>query len=620
MKHQRDICQHHQNHLKAYRPNNKIHRSFHEVSLTFKKGVNILIGENNSGKTAVIDALRISLGYGKAENNIYVQETDLHINPENPLEKNKEIQFDLIFEMDDNPKEKECFYDFISQDPQNANKQTIQFHLKFTLEESGKKHFFKRTIWGGDNIGQMIPYEALQEIFFTYLSPLRDAVSGLKPYSYDNKTAQLFNQLTKYKKEENEEEIKLDEKKKKELANKLYNVFESSDNDWKYILKAGKDKVNDHLAGTGINNKYPNIEMNYVGRKYSDVVRGIELKRPVFNPEKLAGEEQKYFELFQNGLGENNLIFASVILGDLINRCEDQELEIYNALLVEEPEAHLHPQYQNTFFEYLNTLQERGLQIFITSHSPTITAKSNTDNITILQKQKYKIAPFSFLHLTNDEFSTENKKHLRKFLDTTKSQMFFASGTILVEGIAEAILIPILSKKFLEPDKFDLEKEGVEIVNLGGVAFEHFAKLYNNDDENKRLLSRCSIITDSDPKYDKPISDRAKKSKELLKNNLFVSLAPNTLEYDLFNTSVKNKMIMQEVYRKMHPSTDDIKGDFNAEVLMQKLLSNKDKADFALELYDRLLNEVSFGVPKYIQDAIKFVVNKKKEDVQQPII
>src|SRR5664280_3502568 len=160
----------------------------------------------------------------------------------------------------------------------------------------------------------MIPYEALQEIFFTYLSPLRDAVSGLKPYSYDNKTAQLFNQLTKKKKEENEEEIKLDEKKKKELANKLYNVFESSDNDWKYILKAGKDKVNDHLAGTGINNKYPNIEMNYVGRKYSDVVRGIELKRPVFNPEKLAGEEQKYFELFQNGLGENNLIFASVIL------------------------------------------------------------------------------------------------------------------------------------------------------------------------------------------------------------------------------------------------------------------------------------------------------------------
>jgi hypothetical protein len=44
-----------------------------------------------------------------------------------------------------------------------------------------------------------------------------------------------------------------------------------------------------------------------------------------------------------------------------MNRCEDAELEIYNALLLEEPEAHLHPQYQNTFFEYLSTLTDRGL-------------------------------------------------------------------------------------------------------------------------------------------------------------------------------------------------------------------------------------------------------------------
>lgn len=70
--------------------------------------------------------------------------------------------------------------------------------------------------------------------------------------------------------------------------------------------------------------------MRYVGREFSDVVRGIELKCPVYKTVE-AGQEQKYFTLSQNGLGENNLIFTSVVLGDLINRCEDHALEIYNA-------------------------------------------------------------------------------------------------------------------------------------------------------------------------------------------------------------------------------------------------------------------------------------------------
>lgn len=347
--------------------------------------------------------------------------------------------------------------------------------------------------------------------------------------------------------------------------------------------------------------------MNYVGRKFSDVVRGIEIRRPIYT-EPVEPRLQKYFEIYQNGLGENNLIFSSVVLGDLMNRCEDSELEIYNALLLEEPEAHLHPQYQNTFFEYLSTLTNRGLQIFITSHSPTITAKSDIDNVKVLQRQGSSVKAFCFNILSETDYTNSNRKYLRKFLDTTKSQMFFANGTILVEGIAEAILLPILSRKFLKPRKIDLEKNGVEIVNIGGVAFEHFAKLYNHDDENKRLFSKCAIITDSDPTADKAMSDRAVIAQGLKKNHLEVTLATNTFEHDLFETSDINRSIMRTVYRSMHPNTQDLQGDFNVEVLMQKLKSNKDKAEFALQLNDRLMREDSFDVPPYIKAAIEFVV------------
>jgi len=601
-------------------------RAFEFIELNFNEGLNVIIGENNSGKSALIDALRICLGHGKSDNGIYIQETDLYLDPNNPEHKSNEIQFDLIFEFGKEPIEKECFYDFISQDPETDH-QTAQLHLKYKLEKTAKRKFFKRSVWGGDNEGQQIPYEALQEIFFTYLSPLRDAVSSLKPYSYDNKTSQLFNQLTTYNIPGKEEPEKLNDKKKDTLGSELYSVFTNDESHWKFILHAGREKVNDHLTGTGINNKFPQIEMSYVGRKYSDVVRGIELRRPIYLPEKLRGYDQKYFELVQNGLGENNLIYASVVLGDLINRCDDNDLEIYNALLVEEPEAHLHPQYQNTFFEYLNKLQTKGLQIFVTSHSPTITAKSDLKKITVLQKQDNKIAPFSFSNLTNDDFSDANFNHLRKFLDTTKSQMLFANGVVLIEGIAEAILIPLLSQRFMKPS-VNLEKEGIELVNLGGVAFEHFGKLYNNDADDKRLLSKCSIITDSDPIEAKPAngnkpaieakpkSDRAKKAEELTKNNLFVSLAPHTLEYDLFNESGKNKTIMRAVYREMHPGTLDLAGDFEAETLMKKLQSNQDKADFALDLFEKLKDTPKdcFDVPLYIQKAIEFICPQKKED------
>ena len=159
-------------------------------------------------------------------------------------------------------------------------------------------------------------------------------------------------------------------------------------------------------------------------------------------------------------------------------------------------------------------------------------------------------------------------------------------------------------------EKIDLCKSGIELVNIGGVAFNHFGLLFNNDDEEKRLLSKCAIITDSDPQNG-DISDRAQKAKNIEKHNLKVCLAPHTFEHDLFEQSERNKTIMRKVYRNMHTQTDDLKGEFNVSTLMEKLKSNKDKAEFALQLYDRLEKEKAFDVPDYIKEAILFVAPTK---------
>jgi len=327
----------------------------------------------------------------------------------------------------------------------------------------------------------------------------------------------------------------------------------------------------------------------------------------------------------------------------------------YQALLIEEPEAHLHPQKQNTFFKYLNTFDQKGIQLFITSHSPTITAKAKLDCLIILQKQMNKISAFT---VANSKLNSANIRYLEKFLDVTKSQLFFSNGTILVEGISEALMLPAFARKMsldYEKDhpnqywKYDLDKNGIEIVNVGGVAFDHFAKLYNSENAEKRLGAKCSLISDDDrglinrksfingeineEKSDQifkalkklgaidklnriqkidvdelvgfdterveikrilkekiiEFSDRAKNALELKteNGNLNVQLAERTFEYELLTADRYNTRLMKSIYSKMHPLTTFL--NFTASI-----------EDQATEILEKL---------KYNKDKADFAMN-----------
>ena len=65
---------------------------------------------------------------------------------------------------------------------------------------------------------------------------------------------------------------------------------------------------------------------------------------------------------------------------------------------------------------------------------------------------------------------------MQKYLDVTKSQMFFAKGIIFIEGISEAILLPEIAKIL---DR-QLEKYAVELVNVDSVVFGPFVNLFSS--------------------------------------------------------------------------------------------------------------------------------------------
>ncbi|MEQ6123992.1 AAA family ATPase [Pseudotenacibaculum sp. MALMAid0570] len=657
-------------------------RGIKELKLNFNDNVNIIIGENNAGKSTIIDALRICLSIGKQWKDVGIKnDEDFHINVyelNSPLEP---IEFGLVFKIEA-PQDREYFQSLLWQNPDDPDDINLQIQARYSLETNPKGNQVLRwDIWGGQNPGQRIKPEEAQLLFYSYLEPLRNAELELKPYSKGNKVTSLFKEMTKYNKRNEQgedEEVELNIDKKNQLASTLQSVIQ--DRDWTGLVKTGESFVNEHLEKADIRKKESRIHLKLLEYKYNNIVKGVLTRKPVYQ-EELLGEDftqQKYFDISQNGLGENNLILASSVLGDLKNRRLEQ-IEHYYALLIEEPEAHLHPQRQNSFFNYLSSLKDLGVQIFITSHSPTITAKSDLDNLLVLQSQDSLISGFT---IKNSELDINNKSYLRKFLDVTKSQLFFSNGTILVEGISEALLLPVFAE--IMGEEFNLDKNGIELININGVAFEPFAKLYNSKDFNKRLSAFCSIITDNDkgliaPKHflseelnidsvnaklifnklkeigivdannriinfdnnldliiesyeDKSvfikgvlnemhdkISDRASKAKKLEEAHLKVVLAENTFEYELMVSNTANAKIMLDVYKRMHPRTifvaDDESLENKALDLLEKLKSNKDKSEFAqqlaVELEKTIVLRKIFVVPDYIQDSIRWVINRE---------
>jgi len=195
--------------------------------------------------------------------------------------------------------------------------------------------------------------------------------------------------------------------------------------------------------------------------------------------------------LAHNGLGYNNLINIYM----LIKLTEIRRGKDFRILCLEEPEAHLHPAMQYKLFKFLKTLDETdklNQQIFVTTHSSNISAVAGIDNMYMLDYPRDETIPDCRQQSLEAHFTNklEAKKHLTKFLDVTRSDMLFADKVILVEGIAERLLLPL----FMEKCGCAFEDGHISIVEIGGKHFNYFVELFNYNAVAKKVL----CITDRD--------------------------------------------------------------------------------------------------------------------------
>ena len=167
--------------------------------------------------------------------------------------------------------------------------------------------------------------------------------------------------------------------------------------------------------------------------------------------------------------------------------------------MIEEWEAHLHPQAQLHLISYLqNEYSKNNVQIIISTHSPILAYKINLKNLILIKNG-------CGYDLTEGETALYKGDYLflQRFLDATKSNLFFAKGIIMVEGNAENILIPVIADVLGYP----LEKNGISIVNVGSTAFLRYSRIMVRSDESPIGIP-VSIIRKKYGKTVQPVSDQ----------------------------------------------------------------------------------------------------------------
>lgn len=558
------------------------------LDLNFTKSLNVIIGENDSGKTAIIDAIKLVLKTHSWEY-IRVDEKDFY---------KDSIRFRIELTFDDlAPNEAKNFTEWLSWNGEGTEAKPF-LKLNYDAKRQIDKILPTDVRAGVDEDGYLLTAEAKEYLKASYLKPLRDAEHELVAKRNSRLSQILLGDEAFKGKEKDNDLVKIFSG----LTEELENYFKGIDNAGQPKATEGKqikDKIDNYIKSFYSKNNESEFESTSTDIK--SILEKLTLT--------LKGESNP-------GLGTLNRLFMAAELLHL-TKLNWTGLRLG---LVEELEAHLHPQAQMQVIEAFQ--EQKNIQLILTTHSPNLASKLKLENLIICNNGNAFPMGDKYTKLNKDDY-----KFLEKFLDTTKANLFFAKGVILVEGWAEEILLPSIAKAI----GINLTEKGVSIVNIGHTGFDHYGKIFLRQTEPNMIIP-VAVITDSDIReYEKSGDDFVKRDANTVQqetqtklatingkseNNVQYFPAPNwTLEYSLFKSDSLTT-VFQSAVKAIHTGTDW--NDFEkalGEKLIKKTLGKTEIAyrianaideDFAKEVRTISISEDENETVNYLIKAIKY--------------
>lgn len=630
----------------------------------------VVIGENNIGKTNFIRAIQLILDKNFSDSNRELIPEDFHDSLESPMENGLEVEIKLeIRGYEHNRKLMAQFADAVISD----NPPTIKLTYKYSpnFDQNKKILNYSYLIYKGNSEANKFTNEDRSYINIQVIGALRDVERELKA----NKYSPLYKLVKQYEISENHlEDISEELKKAARGIIELDEIvhIKNSLTDQFTLLSGLQRETEISLRPFDIDTERLLYSLQvYMGMKerpISELSMGLgnilyislmlllikdntilPIIKPDYFEELLDKDKNDILNKVYQKSEKGNFILKKDANFDLLNSLyefmdeHNFKPQSFTILAVEEPEAHLHPSLQRLI--YREVLHNSKTSVIFTSHSTHITSVTPLESIVHIRR----IDGYSQIFSTINIAINEDEKHdLERYIDAKRGEIYFGKGIILVEGISEEYIIPASARAL---NKY-LDDYGVVVSNINSTNFKPYVQLLN------ALSIPWIIFTDGDFYETQTIEGKNGKLKKVKLFHTISTKKGNYLGHENIERLLLNLNILEvnqipedfgdqdEVFRKegcyignytlevdmMEKSNDSdletIKAIYNKLKTggdkMQIIFDNHiDKKDFweALKKIDNNIGKGKFAqrlageltstmIPDYIEAGIKSIIEK----------